>query len=164
MVFLRGGTAGFPNADDGATARSVEWNEAMGSQSLQPGMWPLDRLYATYEHDPEGHLLIPHVGGRRCNLGWHHPDLERLVEVGSAWGHFPWLMADALARGYQVGASANSDEHRGRCGGGVPGTAVFGAKGGLTGVIADALDQPTVAAALRARHTWATTGSDRLPC
>ena len=66
-------------------------------------------------------------------------------------------MADALARGYQVGTSANSDKHRGRCGGGVPGTAVFG-KGGLTGVIADALDRPTVAAALRARHTWATTG------
>ncbi len=66
-------------------------------------------------------------------------------------------MADALARGYQVGTSANSDKHRGRCGGGVPGTAVFG-KGGLTGVIADAVDRPTVAAALRARHTWATTG------
>jgi hypothetical protein len=29
-----------------------------------------------------------------------------------------------------MGVCANSDEHRGRCGGGVPGTAVLEAKGG----------------------------------
>lgn len=57
----------------------------------------------------------------------------------SAWGHFPWLYEDAMRRGYKIGVSANSDEHRGRCGGGVPGTAVFGTKGGLTGIIANEL-------------------------
>jgi hypothetical protein len=35
---------------------------------------------------------------------------------------------------------------------------VFGTKGGLTGVIADVLDRRTIGRALRARHTWATTG------
>jgi len=63
-----------------------------------------------------------------------------------------------MRRGYKLGASAAGDEHRGRCGGGVPGTAVFGTKGCITGVIADALDRVSVARALRARHTWATTG------
>lgn len=57
-----------------------------------------------------------------------------------------------------MGVCANSDEHRGRCGGGVSGTAVFGTKGGLTGVLADRLDRQTVAKSLRARNTFATTG------
>lgn len=102
--------------------------------------------------------MIPHVGGRRCNLAWHHPQLERLLEIGSAWGLFEWLLRDAVKRGWKLGVSANSDEHRGRCGGGVPGTAVFGTKGGLTGVLADKLERGEVAKALRARRTFATTG------
>jgi hypothetical protein len=158
VVFLHDGVPEFPFDRHGNLARSFEWNEAMASDQIEPGAWPLEDVYATYAHDPEGHLLIPHVGGRRCNLSWHHPALERLVEVGSAWGHFPWLVQDAVSRGYKVGVSANSDEHRGRCGGGAPGTAVFGVKGGLTGILADRLDRATIGAALRARHTFATTG------
>jgi hypothetical protein len=158
VVFLRGGTKGFPRAEDGRTVRCTEWNDAMQGEPMRAAAWPLDQLYAAYAHDPEGYLLIPHVGGRRCNLAWHHPELERLVEIGSAWGHFPWLIEDALQRGYRVGVCANGDEHRGRCGGGAPGTQVFGVRGGLTGIIAGRLDRPAVGAALRARHSWATTG------
>ncbi|KAF7553675.1 hypothetical protein G7Z17_g3453 [Cylindrodendrum hubeiense] len=147
----------FPLDKHGNVARSFEWNED-GPAELQPGAWPLDEVYATYAHAPEKHLLIPHVGGRRCNLAWHHPKLERLLEIGSAWGLFEWLLRDAVQRGWKLGVSANSDEHRGRCGGGVPGTAVFGTKGGLTGVFADNLERADVAKALRARRTFATTG------
>lgn len=147
----------FPLDKNGNVARSFEWNEH-GPSELQPGAWPLDEVYATYAHSPESHLLIPHVGGRRCNLAWHHPGLERLLEIGSAWGQFEWLLQDAVRRGWKMGVCANSDEHRGRCGGGVPGTAVFGTKGGLTGVLAPSLDRASVAKALRARHTFATTG------
>lgn len=68
------------------------------------------------------------------------------------------MYAEALQRGYRVGAAANSDEHQGRCGGGVPATAVFGSRGGLTGVLAQQFDRDGVAKALRARHTFATTG------
>lgn len=147
----------FPFDKHGNVARSFEWNED-GPAELVPGAWPLDEVYATYAHSPEKHLLIPHVGGRRCNLAWHHPKLERLLEIGSAWGLFEWLVRDAVKRGWKMGVSANSDEHRGRCGGGVPGTAVFGTKGGLTGVLAERLERSSVAAALRARRTFATTG------
>lgn len=147
----------FPLDRHGNVARSFEWSED-GPKDLVPGAWPLDEVYATYSHNAENHLLIPHVGGRRCNLAWHHPQLERLVEIGSAWGQFEWLVQDAVRRGWKLGVCANSDEHRGRCGGGVPGTAVFGTRGGLTGILAPELERTQVAKALRARHTFATTG------
>jgi len=158
VIFLHGKQPEFPFDKNGNVARSFEWNEDMSADELQPGAWPLEELYATYAHDPEGHLLMPHVGGRRCNLDWHHPELERLIEIESAWGHFPWLYEDTMRKGYKLGASANGDEHRGRCGGGVPGTAVFGTKGGVTGIIANELTEKTIGKALRARHTFATTG------
>ncbi|WWC72812.1 uncharacterized protein I206_106776 [Kwoniella pini CBS 10737] len=158
VVFLDERHREFPYDRHGNVARSFEWNDQMQTDTIEPGTWPIDELYATYAHAPESHLLIPHIGGRRANLGWHHPQLERLIEVGSAWGHFEWFLRDAVARGYKLGVSANSDEHRGRCGGGVPGTAVFGTRGGLTGIIANRLDRPSIASALRARHTFATTG------
>lgn len=158
VIFLHGKEPEFPFDKEGNVCRSFEWNEDMVGDTIQPGAWPLDELYATYIHDPEGHLLMPHVGGRRCNLDWHHPVLERLVEIESAWGHFPWLYQDTMAHGYKLGASANGDEHRGRCGGGVPGTAVFGTKGGVTGIIAPELTREAIGLALRERHTYATTG------
>lgn len=157
IVFLREGKPLFPFDAQGRLVRSFEWNE-FTQGTLKPGAWPVDDLYAAYAHDPEGHLMMPHVGGRRCNLDWHHPQLERLIEVSSAWGQFHWVYAEALQRGYRVGAAANSDEHQGRCGGGVPATAVFGSRGGLTGVLAQQFDREGVAKALRARHTFATTG------
>jgi len=158
VVFLHDRKPDFPFDRHGNLVRSFEWNEDMKGGELRPGIWPIDELFAIFASDPEGHLFIPHVGGRRANLGWHHPTLDRLVEVGSAWGHFPELLHEHIQRGYKVGASAASDEHRGRPGGGAPGAAVFGVKGGLTGVISDRLDRQSIGRALRARHTWATTG------
>ncbi|NNK93374.1 MAG: hypothetical protein HKP41_03390, partial [Desulfobacterales bacterium] len=158
VIFLHGKTPEFPYDSQGNIARSFEWNEDMTSEQIEPGAWPLEELWVTYVDDPEGHLLMPHVGGRRCVLDWHHPVLERLIEIESAWGHFGWLYEEAMQRGYKLGASANGDEHRGRCGGGVPGTAVFGTKGGVTGIISKKLERKTISKSLRARHTFATTG------
>ncbi|MHB1566756.1 MAG: hypothetical protein ACYCXG_08595 [Acidiferrobacter sp.] len=159
VVFLHGEIPEFPYLVTGEHVRSFEWNEEMGAAAqVQPGAWPLEELWAAYAKDPQGHLLIPHVGGRRCILDWHYPTLERLIEIGSSWGHFGWLYQEAIERGYKLGASMAGDEHRGRCGGGVPGTAVFGTKGGISGVLAPVLTRVEVAKALRARHTFATTG------
>lgn len=55
----------FPFDRHGNVARSFEWSED-GPKDLVPGAWPLDEVYATYAADPENHLMIPHVGGRRC--------------------------------------------------------------------------------------------------
>ena len=158
VVFLHDGEPEFPFLKNGEHVRSVDWNEDTKGSHVEPGAWPLEELWAAYAADPDGHLLIPHVGGRRCILDWHYPKLERLIEIGSSWGHFGWLYQEAMARGYKIGASMAGDEHRGRCGGGVPGTAVFGTKGGISGVIARALTRRDIAEALRARHTFASTG------
>jgi hypothetical protein len=131
----------------------------MATARPEPQTWPVTELYAAYEKDPESYLLIPHVGGRRAVLDWHHPGLERLIEVHSAWGTSPWFLQDAVARGLRLGASAASDEHRGRPGGGAPGASIFGATGGLTGVLAPSLTAADVGRALRGRRTWATTGA-----
>lgn len=157
VVFLRDGKPRFPFDAAGNSVRSFEWNEFTAG-AIKPGTWPVDQLWAAYADDPEGHLMIPHVGGRRCIFDWYHPELERLTEITSAWGQFHWNYIDALARGYRVGASAASDEHQGRCGGGAPATAVFGSRGGLTGVLAERLDRASIGGALRARRTFATTG------
>jgi hypothetical protein len=148
----------FPYNEKGEHNRTFTWNEDMKGTGVDLGRWPIEELWAAYIHDPENHLIMPHVGGRRYIPDWHHPELERLIEITSAWGHFGWLYQDVIRRGYKLGASASGDEHRGRPGGGLPGTQVFGTKGGVTGVLADKLDRATVGKALRARHTWATTG------
>jgi hypothetical protein len=145
--------------EDTTVARSLEWHQGMAAAVPVPQTWPITQLYAAYEKDPESYLLIPHVGGRRAILDWHHPDLERLIEVHSSWGTSPWFLEDALARGLRLGASAASDEHRGRPGGGAPGATIFGGHGGLTGVLAPELSRADVGRALRGRRTWATTGA-----
>jgi hypothetical protein len=157
VVFLHGRQPDFPLNPQGWNSRSFEWNEDMGHDRIVPGAWPIEKLWACYIHDPEHHLIMPHVGGRRYIPDWHHPQLERLIEISSSWGHFHWLYADVIRRGYKLGASASGDEHRGRPGGGAPGVQVFGVRGGITGVLAPALEREPMARALRARHTYAST-------
>jgi hypothetical protein len=157
VIFL-GDDVLFPLGSAGQVTRSFEWNEEMKGNALVPGAWPIDKLYEAYIQNAEDVLLIPHVGGRRAILDWHHPKLERLIEVSSSWGHFPWFYQEAMSRGYKLGVSAAGDEHRARSGGGAPGAAVFGVRGGLTGVIAPVLTKASIKDALLKRHTWATTG------
>jgi hypothetical protein len=158
VVFLHGRAPEFPYGRGGEHNRTFTWNEDMKGTGVDLGRWPIEELWLAYAHDPENHLIMPHVGGRRYIPDWHHPQLERLIEISSSWGHFGWLYQDVIARGYKLGASASGDEHRGRPGGGMPGAQVFGVKGGLTGIIADTLDRASVGRALRARHTFAATG------
>ena len=160
VIFL-GEEVRFPLDGKGRSLRVFDWNEdTAAGRALQAGVATAAGLHAAYRDLADGDraLLVPHVGGRRAIFDWHDPALERLVEVASSWGHFDWFYREALARGLQVGASAAGDEHRGRPGGGAPGVGSFGVAGGLTGVLAAELTPHAVARALRARHTWATTG------
>jgi len=158
VVFLGDEAPEFPFNGKGQHNRTLVWSEDMKGGAVDLGRWPIEELWDAYVEAPERHLVIPHVGGRRYIADWHHPELERLVEIASSWGHFPWLYQEVIERGYKLGVCANSDEHRGRPGGGAPGVQVFGVRGGLTGILAESLDRASIGAALRARHTFATTG------
>lgn len=107
-------------------------------------------------------FVFAHVGGRYADLDTHDPDLEIAVEVHSAWGTFEWLVDEALSRGYRVGICANSDGHKCRPGASYPGASTFGSYGGLTCVLASALDRESVIEALKARHIYATSGARML--
>ncbi|HEY9153822.1 MAG TPA: hypothetical protein VIM69_01755, partial [Opitutaceae bacterium] len=158
VVFL-GEEVRFPYNGEGKLMRVFDWNEDTAkTQSQEAGLWPASELHRAYRDLGDKILMIPHVGGRRAIFDWHDSQLERLVEIVSSWGHFDWFFRDALARGLKVGASAAGDEHRGRPGGGAPGVGSFGVRGGVTGVISDELTDGAIGRALRARHTWATTG------
>jgi hypothetical protein len=111
------------------------------------------------KQDSAGPFTFAHVGGRYADLRMHDPALELAVEVHSAWGTFEWLVEDALQRGYRIGICANSDGHKCRPGASYPGARSFGSLGGLTCVLAPALDRESICQALVARHFYATTGN-----
>ncbi|MBC5810685.1 MAG: DUF3604 domain-containing protein, partial [Candidatus Eremiobacteraeota bacterium] len=60
--------------------------------------------------------------------------------------------------GYRVGIVSNSDGHKGRPGASYPGASLFGAYGGLTCILAEALSRDALLDALRRRHNYGTTG------
>ena len=103
-------------------------------------------------------LLLPHVGGRYANLNWHDPELEPLVEVYSEWGEFEWFLREALEKGYRVGFTAGSDDHKGRPGAAPPGSGSFGVYGGLTCIYASELTREGLWEALKSRRCYGTTG------
>src|SRR5690349_19545628 len=101
--------------------------------------FPVTDLFAQLR-DRDDVMLIPHIGGRYADIvGFHDRELEPLVEIYSDWGRFEWLLEDALRGGYKVGIVANSDGHKGRPGASHPGASQFGAYGGLTCVLSQAL-------------------------
>jgi len=104
-------------------------------------------------------MLFAHVGGRYADLAWHREGLETAVEVHSAWGTFEWMLADAFRLGYRVAIVANSDGHKGRPGASYPGASTFGSYGGLTCILAEALDRDSIWRAYQARRVYATTGA-----
>jgi hypothetical protein len=105
----------------------------------------------------------PHIGGRYADIvGFHDPRWSRSVEIYSDWGRFEWLLEDALKAGYNVGVVANSDGHKGRPGASHPGASQFGAYGGLTCVLADALTREAVFDALKARRCYGVTAAQRI--
>ena len=103
--------------------------------------------------------VFAHIGGRYADIKMAHDNqLERSVEVHSAWGTFEWLIHDAFEQGYRVGILANSDGHKGRPGASHPGATKFGSYGGLSCMLAPEHSRAGIMEALRKRHHYGTTG------
>jgi len=104
-------------------------------------------------------IVFAHVGGRYADIQSHEGNLERSIEIHSAWGTFEWLLQDALRNGYRVGIVSNSDGHKGRPGASYPGASMFGAYGGLTCMLAQDLSREMIWDSLLKRHHYGTTGN-----
>jgi len=145
-------------ADGGRIARSCG-DLLPEKQSAYEDAPTADALFAALREQADAEpFVFAHVGGRYADLRMHDPKTEVAVEIHSAWGTFEWLLEDALRLGYRVGVCANSDGHKGRPGASYPGASTFGSYGGLTCVRLANLTRESVAEALHARHTLATTG------
>jgi hypothetical protein len=67
-------------------------------------------------------------------------------------------LREALEKGYRVGFTAGSDDHKGRPGAAYPGSGSFGVYGGLTCIWAEELTREGLWEALKARRCYGTTG------
>lgn len=104
-------------------------------------------------------VCYAHVGGRYADIHYaHDPRLETAMEIHSAWGTFEWMLTDGFPLGHRSGVVCNSDGHKGRPGASYPGTAMFGAYGGLTCFLTDDLSRDGIFECLRRRHHYGTTG------
>lgn len=104
-------------------------------------------------------VVYAHVGGRYADIAQaHDPKIETAMEIHSAWGTFEWLLSDGFALGHRSGVVCNSDGHKGRPGSSYPGAASFGAYGGLTCFLSDALTRDALFECQRRRHHYGTTG------
>jgi hypothetical protein len=119
-----------------------------------------EQLFKDLKAAGEDVVAFAHCGGRYADIKMAHDgDIERSIEIHSAWGTFEWLLQDAFEMGYRVGIVANSDGHKGRPGASYPGSSSFGAIGGLTCLKMPELCRKAVFDCLRKRHHYGTTGN-----
>jgi hypothetical protein len=140
--------------------------------SLDPGTDTPQGLWdALRAGKADAMTLAHHSGGGPVPTNWEiapDPHFEPLVEIVSVHGsseatdgprpiyapkkgHF---VRDALQRGYQLGFTGSGDSHNGH-----PGLAHLGQPcGGVTAILAAENTRPAIAAALRARTCYATSG------
>ncbi len=142
--------------DDGPLHRTSHW-QIDDWDDQQTDRYPLDALYDAMGGRRDV-TLIPHIGGRRASLDYHHTELERVMEIYSSWGRFEWFVEEALEKGWRVGITAGSDGHKGRPGASYPGAAIFGVYGGYVCIYAEELTRESLWKAIQARRVYATTG------
>ncbi len=116
-------------------------------------------LFEALKKQPTPSFSFIHAGGRCPNLDIHDPEIEIALEIHSIQGTFEWLLDEVLKRGKRFGICANSGDLTCRPGSPGPTATGPGATGGLTCVLAPALNRDDVYQAIKKRHTYATTGN-----
>lgn len=142
--------------DDQPIHRTSHWQVDDGGDT-STDRYPVGELFEQLRQGRPA-LVVPHIGGRPANLAFHDPDLEPVIEITSAWGQFEWFLREAIERGYRVGFSGGSDDHKGRPGASYPGSSSFGVYGGMTCLLARELTREGIWEAIFARRCYATSG------
>jgi len=148
--------------DDQPMHRSYHWIIGMEDRDGTERN-PVAKLWDTFRGRDDV-MAIPHVGGRHGNLDMLDPALCPALEIHSHHGTFDWFFHDALAKGLRLGIVAASDDHTCRPGLSYPtrktsrGFVSFDVNGGYTFVYAKDLTRQSLWEAIKARHTYGTTG------
>ncbi len=107
-------------------------------------------------------FTIPHWGGRRANPNYHHPELQRMIEVFSEHQRSDEWAMTFLNNGYRLGIIASTDGHYGNPGYGFLHPAREGEiqNVGLASVAVYAQEQTreSIFRALYDRQVYATSG------
>lgn len=123
----------------------------------EPDLPTAPEFHGAFKHKEV--LVNLHVGGRRSNLDYYEPAIERLAEIHSTHGTIEWFIEDVLSRGYRVGITAGTDGVMLRPAADHPGWRLLrNVPSGLTAVYARSLDREGLWEALSARRCYATTG------
>ena len=107
-----------------------------------------------------GVLVVPHCGGRICNLDYYDPRVMPVLEMHSCHRNYQAVAEESLRRGLRVGLIGGSDDHRGALGDSVPAARerFFSARNGLVAVYARELTRESLWEAIYARRVYATNG------
>ena len=107
-----------------------------------------------------GAMIVPHCGGRRCNLDFHDGNLMPMIEIHSCHRTYEDVAFEAIGRGLRVGFIGGSDDHRGAIGDSRPAARerYFSARSGLVGAWAKRLTREALWEAFFARRVYATNG------
>ena len=104
-------------------------------------------------------MVVPHVGGRTCNLDYYDPAVMPLLEVHSCHHTFQDMAYESIRRGARFGFIGGSDDHRGALGDShPPAREHFSNHNGLAAVYARDLTRASLWEAFFARRVYATNG------
>lgn len=110
----------------------------------------------------QGHrfMVVPHCGGRQCNLDYYDPEVMPMFEIHSCHRTYEHVAREALRRGMRVGFVAGSDDHRGALGDSHAAArdTFFSTHNGLVAAYAEGLSREDLWDAFFARRVYATNG------
>ena len=153
--------------EDPPIFRSDSYYDALNLEmyhGVEPQAAHVDDLFDRLESSTaeNGVFAIPHWGGRRANPEFHHPEIQRMVEIFSEHRRSTEWALQFLHRGYRVGIMASTDSHFGNPGYGflrpVRENRRQDVGHALVAIQAQSLTRESVFSALHARRVYATTG------
>jgi len=105
-------------------------------------------------------MVVPHCGGRCCNLDYYDPQVMPLFEIHSCHRSYEHVAQEAIRRGIRFGFIGGSDDHRGALGDSHPAARdrAFSSHNGLVAVYARELSRESLWEAFFARRVYATSG------
>lgn len=105
-------------------------------------------------------MVVPHCGGRPCNLDFYDPDVMPMFEIHSCHRTYEHVAAESIRRGIHFGFIGGSDDHRGALGDSHPAARErsFSSHNGLVAAYASELSRESLWEAFFARRVYATNG------